>query len=256
MSARIGLAGAGLAAVLGLAGCASRTLEIGYPAQWAHPALLAAVAPRRVAVAPVRDRRPDRSLIGARPEDAKPLVTARPVAEVVRDALLVELGANGHRVVPAEPGDVVLAADVEEFWLDAAGRGKSTHYVGRVAIAVTLTDGRGERLLTRRYVGLKRLVAPADSREAWRAVMDAALARTIRDVATDPEFAKTLEALPAAKASLRPSYSLGRIAALPRHHELRGGAPKTPRSRGSASSTGWAISNSWRPRSLRPSRST
>ena len=193
MSCRTGLAAAGLVAVASLAGCASRTLDLGYPETLANPALLASVAPRRVAVVAVTDRRLDPSRIGARPEDAKPIVTSRPVSDIVHTALVVEMDKNGHRVVGAGAFDIVLAAEVEEFWLDAAGRAASTQYVGRVAIAVTLTDGRGGgRLFTRRYIGIKRLVAAADSRDAWRAVMDAALARTIRDVATDPELAATI----------------------------------------------------------------
>lgn len=178
-----------IVAALLASGCASGTLDVGYPETAANRALLAGVAPRRVVVAPVTDRRADPSRIGARPEDGKALVTSRPVADIVRDALMVEVEKNGHTVVPA-PGDVVLAADVEEFWLDAVGRSAGTQYVGRVAIAVVVADGRtGDRLLTRRYVGIKRQTADADSERAWREVMDTALARTIHDVATDAELA-------------------------------------------------------------------
>lgn len=182
---------AGLIVLVTVAGgCASRTLDVGYPE--ANRALLANVAPRRVVVAPVTDRRADKSRIGSRPEDGKSIVTARPVADIVRDALVLEVGKNGHQVV-AGPGDVIVAADVEEFWLDAVGRSATTQYVGRVAIAVVIADGRtGDRLWTRRYVGIRRHTAEADSKKAWREVMDTALARTIHDVATDPDLALTL----------------------------------------------------------------
>jgi hypothetical protein len=50
----------------------------------------------------------------------------------------------------------------------------------------------GGRLLTRRYVGIKRLQAEADAVEAWGEVMDVALARTMRDVATDRELVAAL----------------------------------------------------------------
>jgi len=184
---------AALVAVVGVAtGCATRSVDVGYPATEAKKALLANVAPRRVVVAPVTDRRGDKDRIGASPEDKKPIVTARPVAEIVRDALVLEVEKNGHQVVPG-PGDVVLATDVEEFWLDAVGRSKTTQYVGRVAIAVSVADGAtGERLWSRRYVGIRRRTAEADSKTAWREVMDLALARTIRDVATDPDLALTI----------------------------------------------------------------
>jgi hypothetical protein len=184
---------AGLLALANLAaGCASRTLDVGYPETEAKKALLANVAPRRVVVAPVTDRRGDTHRIGASPEDGKSIVTARPVADIVRDALVREVEKNGHQVV-AGPGDVILAADVEEFWLDAVGRSANTQYVGRIAIAVAIADGQtGDRLWSRRYVGIRRHTAKADSKQAWREVMDMALARTIRDVATDPDLALTV----------------------------------------------------------------
>ena len=188
---------AGVIAVLTLAtACASRTVDVSYPETGVKKALLANVAPRRMVVAPVTDRRGDRDRIGASPEDRKPIVTARPVSEIVRDALVREVEKNGHQVV-AGPGDVVLAADVEEFWLDAVGRSATTQYVGRVAIAVAVADGHtGDRLWSRRYVGIRRQTAEADSKTAWREVMDTALARTMRDVATDPDLALTVARTP------------------------------------------------------------
>jgi hypothetical protein len=179
-----------------IVGCAGRTLDVAYPQAEAKKALLASVAPRRVVVAPVTDRRGDKDRIGATPEDKKPIMTARPVADIVREAVVLEIENNGHQVVPA-PGDVVLATDVEEFWLDAVGRSKTTQYVGRVAIAVSIADGAtGERLWSRRYVGIRRQTAEADSKTTWREVMDTALARTIRDLATDPDLALTVARTP------------------------------------------------------------
>ena len=59
-----------------------------------------------------------------------------------------------------------------------------------MAIAVVVADGQyGDRLLTRRYVGIRRQVAEADSKTAWRQIMATALARTLHDVATDPDLA-------------------------------------------------------------------
>ena len=188
-AAALVVAALGLAA---LTGCASRSLDVGYPAAAANRAQLASVAPRRVVVTAVADRRVTQDRIGAEPENGKPLVTSRPVSDIVRDALVVELGRNGHEVV-AGPGEVVVAADVEEFWLDTVGRSEKTQYVGRVAIAVVLTDGAtGGRLFGRRYVGVRRRLGAADAKDVWREVLDVALARTIHDLATDPDLASAL----------------------------------------------------------------
>lgn len=182
-----------LAAMAALAGCTS-ALDVGYPEAAANRGLLASVAPRHVAVGPVMDRRADQTRIGARPENGKPIATARPVTEIVRNALVVELTRNGLAVVP-EGGDVRVAADIDDFWLDTAGGEGSTHYVGRVALAVAIRDEQGgSTVLLRRYAGIKRRYADPDDRQVWREVMETALARMVHDLATDPEFVKALGA--------------------------------------------------------------
>ena len=171
-------------------GCASQ-LDVRYPESSANPALLSSAGPRGVAIGPVVDRRVDRTRIGVKPMSQDPIVARRPVEEIVREALAVEIARTGHSVASA--GDVVLAAEVEEFWLDAVHRQATTQYIGRVAIALIVVDPHtGSRVLTRRYAGIKRLQAAPDAEQAWREVMDAALTRTMHDVATDPELAAAL----------------------------------------------------------------
>lgn len=170
-----------------LSGCAHRAvLDVEYPEAGVNRALLASVASRRIEIKPVVDARPDVARIGSRAEDGKDVVTSRPVTEVVRDALALELSRNGHTVVRG-PADVSLLPTVEEFWLDTVTGHGTTQYVGRVLIALQATDGRsGKLLLSRRYVGIKRERTGQPSDEVRRAVMDAALARSLRDFATDP----------------------------------------------------------------------
>ena len=188
-----------LAALSTLGGCGwISALDVGYPEAAANPALLASVAPRQVVVGAIADRRVDKTRVGTKPKDGKAIVTRRPVTDIVREALVVEMAKNGHAVVP-QAGDVVLAGDVEEFSLDVVGSSSTTLFVGRVAIALVVADGRtGTRLLTRRYAGAKRREGEADSRTVQREVMDSALARTLHDFATDPEFVATLARLPIA----------------------------------------------------------
>ena len=101
-----------------------------------------------------------------------------------------QLRKNGHAVL-SDGRDLVLAAAVEEFRLDEVRGYASTHYVGRVVIALNLVDGRsGAMLLTRRYVGIKRREVEKASDDARRETMDTALARTMHDLAMDPELAK------------------------------------------------------------------
>ena len=179
-------------------GCRSGSsgLDVRYPEAGANRAMLAFVAPRRIEVSAVTDRRMDMSRIGYKPKSRANIVTARPVTDIVREALAVELNTNGHTVV-ADTRDAVLVAAVEEFWLDVVVGYSTTQYVGKVAIALAVADGRSvDTLVTRRYVGIKRRQADADTESAWREVMDAALARTMHDLATDPEVVAALGRVP------------------------------------------------------------
>jgi uncharacterized lipoprotein YajG len=177
-------------AVVALTGCARHvTLDVGYPEAATNRAMLSAARPRRVEIRPVADRRDDTARIGVQPEGDKPIVTSRPVSEIVRDALATEVRRNGHTL--ADGGaDLVLAADVDEFWLDVVVGYSSAQYVGKVALAVAVIDARtGETLLTRRYVGIRRQQARRDAKQAGLEVMETALSRAMHDLATDAELA-------------------------------------------------------------------
>ena len=170
------------------AGCArNQRLDVGYPEASVNRALLASVPPQRVGISPVVDRRLDTSRIGSLRNDGRAIVTRRPVSDIVHDALTVEVTRNGHAVLP-DAQDVVLAAEVQEFWLDVVVGHSHAQYVGKVVLALAVVDGRnGETLFTSHYAGTKRREADADAKDVAREVMDAALARTLHDFATDPK---------------------------------------------------------------------
>ena len=180
-----------------VAGCgaSTTTLDVGYPAADARRAMLASVPPMRIEVGSLVDRRVDALRIGSESDKGKSITTTRPVPDIVRDALVTELGRNGHVIADAD-GDVILSGELEEFWLDIVPGYPETHYVGRVALALVVVNARtGERVVTRRYVGIRRQKAEPDSAEARRAVMDTALARTIHDLATDRTLVAALSRL-------------------------------------------------------------
>jgi uncharacterized lipoprotein YajG len=187
-----------LLALLATAGCGTSGLDVRYPEAGANSSMLAAVPPRRVEIRRVADRRMDTRRIGSAAKNGD-LLTSRPVVEIVRDALVVELSKNGH-AVGAAGVDGVVAADVEEFWLDVVTGYSKVQYVGKVAIALTVSDGRtGNGLFSHRYIGIKRGQVDEASEGAARDVMEAALARTMRDLATDPGLVAALATLPGAE---------------------------------------------------------
>ena len=194
-AARRGLAA--LAVLLIAGGCAASidTLDVGYPAAGVNRAMLGSITPLRIGISPIVDRRVDAGRIGSAPPDGKSIVTSRPVSDIVHDALAAEIGKNGHTLIDTET-DAVLTAEVDEFWLDIVPGYPDTHYVGKVAIAVAVVNGRtGERLLARRYIGIRRQHAGPESPDVRREVMDTALARTMRDLATDRELVGALSRL-------------------------------------------------------------
>ena len=176
-------------ALLTLGGCGTgATVDVRYPDELTNRAVLASAPPRRVAIGPVVDRRADVSRIGSWPKDDGAIVTRRPVPEIVHSALAAELTRNGHTVVTETP-ELNLAVTLEAFWLDTMQTYPGRQYLGRVVMLVTVTDSRGgSTLLSRRFIGIKRQLVEETSKQAVRDVMDAALARALHDLATEPEF--------------------------------------------------------------------
>jgi uncharacterized lipoprotein YajG len=184
-------------ALLAVSGCGvtSSGLDVRYPESGVKRALLASAPPRSIEIAPVADRRMDTARIGSRPKDGGDIVTSRPVTDIVAEALAVEIRKNGHSVVSGKT-DAVLSVAVEEFRLDVVTGYSTKQYVGRVVIALTVTDPHsGDKLLSRTYVGISRRKVEKDSDNGCRDTMEVALARTMRDLATDPELAAVLTRL-------------------------------------------------------------
>ena len=182
------------------AGCSHAVgLDVAYPAAGVNRALLASAAPRRIAIGPITDRRRETRL-GTEPESGKDIVTRRPVSEIVREALALEVNANGHTAAP-DQADLTLAADVEDFRLDVLRGYKNGQLVGKVVLAVMVTDARtGGMLLARRYVGVHRREAADETDRDPRETMDTALARAMRDLATDPDLVRAFAGIAPAAA--------------------------------------------------------
>ena len=192
MSARGALAAVGLLLAVMLAGCGGTTIDVGYPERGVNRAVLASVTPRRVQIDHVTDRRLATARIGVERDGGGDIVTSRPVADIVQEALGLELSKNGHLIVSERP-DVVLRPAVEVFSLDAVEGYPGVQYVGKVVIALTVVDGRtGDVRLSQRYVGIRRREVDEPDKSQWREVMDTALARAMHDLATDENLVAAL----------------------------------------------------------------
>jgi hypothetical protein len=195
VSARLpALAASGVVAlVAALGGCSSAGLDVQYPGVGASAVPLAALPRRHVDIGPVTDHRANTARIGVDPKTGHAVVTSRPVTDIVREALVAEVGRTGPASA-SEGRDLVLSAAIEDFRLDEISGYGSVLYVGRVVIVLRAIDGKtSQTLLTRRYIGIKRWLVdkPADS--VRRETMNAALARTMHDLAMDITLHRRLE---------------------------------------------------------------
>jgi YajG family uncharacterized lipoprotein len=197
-----GLAAVVIVSALILDGCGGTTLDVRYPERGVNRALLASVAPRRVQIDNVIDRRLATARVGVEPGGGSDIVTSRSVADIVQEALGLEMSKNGHLIVSERP-DVVLRPAVEVFSLDAVEGYPSVQYVGKVVIALTVADGRtGDVRLIQRYVGIRRHEVDKPDKSQWRDVMDTALARAMHDLATDQSLVAALGGTPPAAGQI------------------------------------------------------
>jgi uncharacterized lipoprotein len=185
-----------LATAMLVTGCAFSTskLDIAYSANQAGP--LATVAPREVSVGPFADKRPDVARIGYKKngfgQKTADIVPARPVAEIVRDAIAAELAKNGHRAAAATPPALSISGEVTEFWFDLSIGAFTIEYTGRVGATVNIQDPSGGPALTKRYQGVQVEKRMGGYEGAWTEVMNTALSKMVREISTDPELADAL----------------------------------------------------------------
>ena len=181
-----------------LGGCAFRTstLHVGYDDAKAARGPLSAVDSRRIRLE-VTDRRLEPGdLIGYKRDTnhraIAPIVAPRPAREIVQDAFAAELRKNNHVVVP-DDADRFFTVSIREFWLDIQPGFWSNRYLGTAAITMVVADGRtGRALLTREYQGNADDSGQISREGNWEPVLNTALERMMRDVATDPRLVEAL----------------------------------------------------------------
>jgi uncharacterized lipoprotein YajG len=181
-----------------LTGCAFTTskLDVAYSTDSAQGGPLAALPPRVVNVAAFTDKRPDTARIGYKRNGfgakTADIVSARPVPEIVRDAIAAELAKSGHGAAGAARPEEVVSGEVTDFWFDLAIGFVSIEYTGTVGAIVNVTDAAGTSLLSRRYQGVQIESRLAGYEGAWTEVMNTALAKLVREMSTDFQLAEAL----------------------------------------------------------------
>jgi uncharacterized lipoprotein YajG len=182
-----------------LGGCAftTSTLNVRYDEVKSSPGPLSSAEPRRIEITAVNDKRPDTARIGYKKngfnQKTADIKTARPVPDIVRDALGTELKKNGHLLGTGD-GQLRLAADVDEFWFDLQIGFWTLQFLGTTGMTLTVMDGRtGATLHIQRYQGSHKDSRAMAYEGTWEEVMNAALEQMMRDVATDPKLVEVFK---------------------------------------------------------------
>jgi uncharacterized lipoprotein YajG len=195
-------------AALVLGGCASRKiLDVGLKPTDAGHGPLASAPLVSVRIADLTDKRPEperigytKNAFGGRSAD---IVTGRPVPTIVREAIVAEFAASGHRVGP--DADILVSGTVTAFWFELSTGGGSFDLTADVGADLTLSDGpAGRLLLTRAYRGRYAEKTTAGALEsAWQRVLNTALQRMVREIASDPGLLAALRERGLARATAR-----------------------------------------------------
>jgi hypothetical protein len=105
----------------------------------------------------------------------------------------IELRKNGH-LLDSSDGQLKLSADVEDFWFDLQIGFWTLQFLGTTGMTLTVAHGRtGATLLSQRYQGSHKAERMAGYEGTWEEVMNAALERMMRDVATDSQARRGLQ---------------------------------------------------------------
>jgi uncharacterized lipoprotein YajG len=195
-------------AALALGGCASsKILDVGLKPTDAGHGPLGSAPPVTVRVADLADTRPEpqrigytKNAFGGRSAD---LVTGRPVTIIVRDAIVAEFAASGHRV--NQDGEILVSGTVTAFWFELGTAGGLFELTADVGADLTLSDGpEGRLLLTRAYRGHYAEKTTAGALEStWQRVMNTALQRMVREIASDPGLLAALRERALTRATAR-----------------------------------------------------
>jgi len=179
-------------------GCAftDATLKVRYDEALAARGPLSSVEPRRVEITPFADKRPEIDKIGWKKNSygmkTATIFSEKPVPEVVRDALALELAKNGHLLEP-DP-QVKLTGDVTEFWFHSNIGFFTIEFVGTVGITLNVVDGKtGEVVYFRAYQGNYNEKSLGGLEGTWERVLNTALERMMHQVVTDVRLVQALK---------------------------------------------------------------
>lgn len=189
-----------LFSVIALSGCAFTTakLDLGYLPTSESP--LATIKPMNFALE-IKDQRniDERDRVGDK-KNSYGMVTAKvlsnkDVTTILYEALENELKNNGHKVIDTkETSDAVINLDLKRYWSDCRIHFWDLEMIGTVSSHITILNPRNESVLFSKTMNSTfRESRQLALDEAFKRVLDNALAEFIRGFSRDPGLLKALQ---------------------------------------------------------------
>ncbi|MFZ2446092.1 MAG: YajG family lipoprotein [Syntrophobacteraceae bacterium] len=185
--------------VLVSGGCAftQANLNVKYDSEAARVGPLSSVKSVTLDIQDLVDKRPDKNRIGYKRngfgQQTADIITAKPVPQIVKEALAAEFSKNGHLVSPTG-SSLILSGDVSSFWFDVQVGFWTLQFMGTVGMDLKVVDrDTGNVLYTRSYQGHYNEESLGGLEGTWERVMNTALERMVRDVSTDSRLVEILK---------------------------------------------------------------
>ncbi len=118
--------------------------------------------------------------------------TARPVPEIVHDAVVQIFAKNGHTANPAEK-DIVISGSVDTYWFESQLRMSSVELMGTIDITLTVRDNKGNTLYTKKYSGHHDRILGLFWPKTIIEIMDAAMENLIDQIPYDTQLIEAIK---------------------------------------------------------------
>jgi hypothetical protein len=158
-----------------------------------------------VAVSDVADERAEKAAIGYKRNGfgakTADILSVKPTAELVKEALVATLEKNGHTIGGADERFAVKTT-LRKFWFDYKTGLVTVEFYGNVQAEIVVVDQQtGETMFREIFEGYHSEKTGGGLSKTWTRVMNAALADFVAKVNLSPGFKDALAAVSAAKAA-------------------------------------------------------
>lgn len=179
-------------------GCAltTATLNVNYDSDTARKGPLSSMDAVRFSVASFKDARSDTARIGFKKNlygmNMADILTKQPVEEVVRNAVISTLKANGHDV--GEDGTFAIEGEVTKFWFDTQVNFWTIEFIGSANSTLRIYEKpSGTLVYERAYNGYYDEKSMGGLEGSWERVMNASLARMVESIMFDQDLVAALK---------------------------------------------------------------